>query len=256
MSAEHTHTAPAPPAPLIPMRARLWAEFLGTFWLVLGGCGAAVLAAKVIDGDGVQMGIGFLGVALALGLTVVTGAYALGHISGGHFNPAVTLGALCGGRIEGRAVAPYMLVQVIGGAIAATVIYIVASGQEDFAIDPSAAGSFATNGFGDLSPGGYSLLACLVIEVVLTAVFLWVILGATDDRAPAGFAPLAIGLSLTLIHLIAIPVTNTSVNPARSLAMALYNPAALGQVWLFIVAPFIGAAIAGLTYKMLTAAKA
>ena len=136
MSAEHTHTAPAPPAPLIPMRARLWAEFLGTFWAVLGGCGAAVLAAKVIDGDGVQMGIGFLGVALAFGLTVVTGAYALGHISGGHFNPAVTLGALCGGRIEGRAVAPYMLVQVIGGAIAATVIYIVASGQEDLPSTP------------------------------------------------------------------------------------------------------------------------
>lgn len=242
-------------APPIPMRARLWAEFIGTFWLVFGGCGSAVLAAKVVGDDGVQMGIGFLGVALAFGLTVVTGAYALGHISGGHFNPAVTLGALCAGRIEAKAVAPYMGIQVVGGAVAATVLYLVASGQDGFAIDPSAAGSFATNGYGDLSPGGYGLLACLVLEVVLTAIFLWVILGTTDKGAPAGFAPLAIGLTLTLIHLIAIPVTNTSVNPARSLAVAFYNPAALGQVWLFIVAPLIGAAIAGLSYKALTAAK-
>lgn len=242
-------------APPIPMRARLWAEFIGTFWLVFGGCGSAVLAAKVVGDDGVQMGIGFLGVALAFGLTVVTGAYALGHISGGHFNPAVTLGALCAGRIEAKAVAPYMGIQVVGGAVAATVLYLVARGQDGFAIDPSAAGSFATNGYGDLSPGGYGLLACLVLEVVLTAIFLWVILGTTDKGAPVGFAPLAIGLTLTIIHLIAIPVTNTSVNPARSLAVAFYNPAALGQVWLFIVAPLIGAAIAGLSYKALTAAK-
>lgn len=244
-----------PAAPPIPMRARLWAEFLGTFWLVFGGCGAAVLSAKVVDGDGIQMGIGFLGVALAFGLTVVTGAYALGHISGGHFNPAVTLGALCAGRIEAKAVAPYMAIQIVGGAIAATVLYVIASGQEGFAIDTASAGAFATNGFGDLSPGGYTLLACLLIEVVLTAVFLWVILGTTDKAAPAGFAPLAIGLTLVLIHLISIPVTNTSVNPARSIAVALYNPAALGQVWLFIVAPLVGAAIAGLSYKALTASK-
>ncbi|WP_211233350.1 aquaporin Z [Brevibacterium album] len=238
-----------------PMSARLWAELLGTFWLVFGGCGAAVLAAKVVGDDGIQMGIGFLGVALAFGLTVLTGAYALGHLSGGHFNPAVTLGALCAGRVEGRAVAPYMIAQVVGGALAATLLFVIASGQAGFAIDTSAAGSFATNGYGELSPGGYSLLACLLLEIVLTAVFVWIILGATDPRAPAGFAPIAIGLGLTLIHLIAIPVTNTSVNPARSLAVAFYNPAALGQVWLFIIAPLVGAAIAGLSYRALTAAK-
>lgn len=243
-----------PMATVTPMSARLWAEFLGTFWLVLGGCGAAVLSAKVVGDDGIQMGIGFLGVALAFGLTVLTGIYALGHLSGGHFNPAVTVGLFLAGRVEAKAVAPYMIVQVIGGTVAASVLYLVANGKDGFSIDTSAAGAFATNGYGDLSPGGYSLLACLLIEVVLTAVFLYVILGSTDDRAPIGFAPIAIGLTLTLIHLIAIPVTNTSVNPARSLAVAFFNTEALGQVWLFIVAPIVGAAIAGLTHKQLTAA--
>lgn len=239
-----------------PLSTRLWAEFLGTFWLVLGGCGSAVFAAKVITDDGFQIGIGYLGVALAFGLTVLTGAFAFGHLSGGHFNPAVTLGLFLAGRVESRAVGPYMAVQVIGGTVAAAVLFIVANGREGFSIDGSAAGSFATNGYGALSPGGYSLLACLIIEVVLTAVFLYVILGATDERAPAGFAPIAIGLTLTVIHLIAIPVTNTSVNPARSLAVAFFNTDALAQVWLFIVAPLAGAAIAGVTHNKLTAAKA
>lgn len=238
-----------------PMRARLWAEFLGTFWLVLGGCGSAVLAAKVLTDDAppVQMGIGFVGVALAFGLTVLTGAYALGHLSGGHFNPAVTLGCFAAKRIEAAAVLPYIVTQVIGGIAAGGVLYVIASGQEGFTIDRTSAGAFATNGFGELSPGGYGLLACLIIEVVLTAIFLYVILGSTDRRAPAGFAPIAIGLALTLIHLISIPVTNTSVNPARSLGVAVFNPAALGQVWLFWVAPIVGALIAGLTYKYLHA---
>ncbi len=238
-----------------PMYARLWAEFLGTFWLVFGGCGSAVLAAKVLSDDPtpVNMGIGFVGVALAFGLTVLTGAYALGHLSGGHFNPAVTIGAFCAKRIEAKAVLPYIVTQVVGGIAAGAVLFLIASGQKDWAGIGDGAGAFATNGFGDLSPNGYSLLAALVIEVVLTAIFLWVILGATDVRAPKGFAPIAIGLALTLIHLISIPVTNTSVNPARSLGVAVFNPAALGQVWLFWVAPIIGAAIAGVTYRHLHA---
>lgn len=238
-----------------PMRARLWAEFLGTFWLVLGGCGSAVLAAKVLSDDAtpVQLGIGYLGVALAFGLTVLTGAYALGHLSGAHFNPAVTLGAWAAKRIERAAVLPYIITQLVAGIVAAAVIFLVASGREGFAIDGTSAGSFATNGYGALSPGGYSLLACLVLELVLSAIFIWVILGATDERATPGFAPIAIGLCLTLIHLIAIPVTNTSVNPARSLGVAVFNPAALGQVWLFFVAPIAGALIAGFTYKVLHA---
>lgn len=238
-----------------PMRARLWAEFLGTFWLVFGGCGSAVLAAKVLSDDPtpVNMGIGFVGVALAFGLTVLTAAYALGHLSGGHFNPAVTLGAFAAKRIEARAVLPYIVTQVVGGIAAGGVLYLIASGKEGFSIDQTAPGAFATNGFGELSPNGYSLWAALTIEVVLTAIFLFVILGATDRRAPAGFAPIAIGLALTLIHLISIPVTNTSVNPARSLGVAVFNPAALSQVWLFWVAPIIGAVIAGLAYKFLHA---
>ncbi|APX32125.1 aquaporin Z [Brachybacterium sp. P6-10-X1] len=241
------------PAPT--MFSRLAAEFVGTFWLVFGGCGAAVLAAGFLTEDGIHMGIGFLGVAFAFGLTVLTGAYAVGHISGGHFNPAVTFGVFLAGRIEAKAVLQYIGTQIVGGIVAAVVLFVVASGQSDFAIEPGAAGSFATNGYGDLSPGGYSLLSALVLEIVLTAIFLWVILGTTDGRAPVGFAPLAIGLSLTLIHLVAIPVTNTSVNPARSLAVAVFNPAALAQVWLFFVAPAIGAAIAGLSYKLLFAAE-
>ena len=238
-----------------PMRVRLWAEFLGTFWLVLGGCGSAVLAAKVLTDDipHIQLGIGFVGVSLAFGLTVLTGAYALGHLSGAHFNPAVTLGAWAAKRIEGSAVLPYIITQVVGGIVAGAVIFAIASGKDGFAIDGSSPGSFATNGFGALSPNGYSLLSALIIEIVLTAVFLYVILGATDRRAPAGFAPIAIGLALTLIHLISIPVTNTSVNPARSLGVAVFNPAALSQVWLFWVAPIIGALIAGFTYKYLHA---
>ena len=244
-------SAPSTPTLL----SRLAAEALGTFWLVFGGAGSALFAAKVLSEDQVQLGIGFLGVALAFGLTVVTGAYAVGHISGGHFNPAVTLGAFLAGRIEGRFVGPYIASQVVAAAVAATALFAIASGQSDFAIDTSAAGSFATNGYGDLSPNGYSLVSALLAEIVLTAIFLFVILGATDERAPQGLAPLAIGLTLTIIHLVSIPIDNTSVNPARSIGVALFNPAALGQVWLFVLAPLIGAAIAGLAYKPLFGAR-
>ncbi|HCT14816.1 MAG TPA: aquaporin Z, partial [Corynebacterium nuruki] len=232
------------------MSKRLWAEFLGTFWLVFGGCGSAVLAAKVVADGTINMGIGFVGVALAFGLTVVTGAYAVGHISGGHFNPAVTLGCAVAKRVEWAAVIPYWIAQVVGGAVAGGVLWIIANGKDGF----SASGSgFATNGYGEHSPDGYSLTAVIVAEVVLTAVFLWVILGVTSKKAPAGFAPLAIGLTLTLIHLISIPVSNTSVNPARSLGVAWYAGGdALGQVWVFILAPLVGAAIAGISYAFLT----
>jgi aquaporin Z len=233
--------------------ARIGAEFLGTFWLVFGGCGSAVLAAVVINADDVSVGIGFLGVALAFGLTVVTGAYAVGHISGGHFNPAVTIGLAVAKRIEWKWVPTYIITQIVAGTAAGAVLLLIASGKEGFSAVES---GFASNGYGDRSPDGYGLVACLVIEVVLTAIFLYVILGATDDRAPKGFAPLAIGLALTLIHLISIPVTNTSVNPARSLGVAWFaGPAALGQVWLFIVAPIVGAAIAGITYAAITGVK-
>lgn len=238
---------------LPPMRARLWAEFLGTFWLVFGGCGSAVLAAKVLtdDANQTQLGIGFLGVALAFGLTVLTGAYALGHISGGHFNPAVTLGLLMAKRIEAKAVLPYILTQVVAGIAAGGLLYAIASSGKNWG-GISKIGDLATNGYGpEGSPGGYSLMAALLIEIVLTAIFIWVILSVTEDTAPNGFGPLAIGLTLTLIHLISIPVTNTSVNPARSLGVAVFNPAALGQVWLFWVAPIIGALIAGVSYKFL-----
>lgn len=234
----------------IPMSKRLWAEFLGTFWLVFGGCGSAVLAAKVVADGTINMGIGFVGVALAFGLTVVTGAYAVGHISGGHFNPAVTLGCAVAKRVEWAAVIPYWIAQVVGGAVAGGVLWIIANGKDGF----SASGSgFATNGYGEHSPDGYSLTAVIVAEVVLTAVFLWVILGVTSKKAPAGFAPLAIGLTLTLIHLISIPVSNTSVNPARSLGVAWHAGGdAVGQVWVFILAPLVGAAIAGISYAFLT----
>jgi aquaporin Z len=225
--------------------ARLGAEFLGTFWLVLGGCGTAVLAAGVPD-----VGVGYLGVALAFGLTVLTMAYAVGHVSGAHFNPAVTVGLAVGRRFPWRDVPAYIVTQVVAAVVAAAVLFVVASGKSGFDAGKS---GFAANGYGDHSPGGYGLLAALVTEVVLTAFFLYVILGATDGRAPAGFAPLAIGLSLTLIHLIAIPVTNTSVNPARSTGVALFTDSwALGQLWLFWVAPPIGAAIAGATYALIT----
>lgn len=231
--------------------ARLAGEAIGTFVLVFGGCGTAVFAAQVLDEDagGVNMGVGFLGVALAFGLTVLTMAYSFGHVSGGHFNPAVTLGTALAGRTKWRDVVPYVVVQVIAASLAGAALYAIASGKDGF--DPVGSG-FASNGYAERSPDGYSLAAVLLVEVILTAVFLWVILAVTDRRAPAGFGPLAIGLTLTLIHLVSIPVSNTSVNPARSLGVAWFaGPAALGQVWAFILAPLVGAAIAGLTYNAL-----
>lgn len=224
---------------------RYAAEFIGTFWLVLGGCGSAVLAAAYPE-----VGIGLLGVSLAFGLTVLTMAFAIGHISGCHLNPAVSVGLWIGGRFEGRDLLPYVVAQVLGAIAAAGVLFVVASGQPGFAIDPAAAGAFATNGFGTHSPGGYSLVSALVIEVVLTAVFLFVIMGATDSRAPDNLAPIAIGLCLTLIHLISIPVTNTSVNPARSTGMAVFvGGMAVQQLWLFWVAPVVGALLGALSYR-------
>ncbi|EKO3406611.1 aquaporin Z [Vibrio fluvialis] len=222
------------------------AEMFGTFWLVLGGCGSAVLAAGFPD-----VGIGLLGVALAFGLTVLTMAFAIGHISGCHLNPAVTVGLWVGGRFSAKDVIPYIVFQVIGGVIAAAILYVIASGQTGFDV---AASGFAANGFGDHSPGGYSLTAALVSEVVMTAMFLLVIMGATDIRAPQGFAPIAIGLCLTLIHLISIPVTNTSVNPARSTAVALFvGDWAISQLWLFWLAPIVGGALGALIYRSLLA---
>ncbi|HET9518186.1 MAG TPA: aquaporin Z [Actinoplanes sp.] len=238
-------------SPAAPTAAqRLAAEFLGTFWLVFAGCGAAVLAAKYLSPDDkTQLGIGFLGVALAFGLTVMTMAYAVGHISGGHFNPAVTLGLAAAGRFAWREAPAYIATQVVAGAAAAGTLFVIASGRDGF---DAVVSGFATNGYGDRSPAMYSLLACLLIEVVLTAFFLYIILGATDTRAPRGFAPIAIGLGLTLIHLVSIPVTNTSVNPARSFGPALFaGGEAFGQVWLFIVAPIAGALIAGFSYALL-----
>ena len=217
------------------------AEFFGTFWLVLGGCGSAVLAAAFPG-----VGIGFLGVALAFGLTVVTMAYAIGHISGCHLNPAVSIGLWAGGRFPAGKLIPYIVAQVLGGIAAGGILYLIASGKPGF--DVSA--GFAANGFGEHSPGGYSMLAALLSEIVMTMMFLIVILGATDKRAPAGFAPLAIGLALTLIHLISIPVTNTSVNPARSTAVAVYVGGwALSQLWLFWIAPIVGAVIGSVVYR-------
>lgn len=224
------------------MLNKLAAEFFGTFWLVFGGCGSAVLAAAYPE-----LGIGFLGVALAFGLTVLTMAFAVGGISGGHFNPAVSLGLAVAGRFEAKNLIPYWVAQVIGAIAAAVVLYVIASGKAGFV-----AGGFASNGYGELSPGGYSLTAALVAEVVLTAFFLIIILGSTSKTAPAGFAPIAIGLGLTLIHLVSIPVTNTSVNPARSTGVALFaETAALGQLWLFWVAPLIGAALGAIIWKSL-----
>ncbi|MBN1903351.1 aquaporin Z [Candidatus Sumerlaeota bacterium] len=217
------------------------AEFFGTFWLVLGGCGSAVLAAAFPG-----LGIGLLGVSLAFGLTVLTMAFAIGHISGCHLNPAVSIGLCAGGRFPANKLLPYIVAQVLGGIAAGGVLYIIASGKAGF--DVSA--GFASNGYGDHSPGGYSLLAALVAEIVMTMMFLIVILGATDKRAPQGFAPIAIGLCLTLIHLISIPVTNTSVNPARSTGVALYAGGwAISQLWLFWIAPIIGAVIGAVVYR-------
>ncbi|MGB3353697.1 MAG: aquaporin Z [Mycobacterium sp.] len=233
--------------PVPTMLHRIAAELFGTFWLVLGGCGSAVFAASFVTADAVSLGIGFLGVALAFGLTVLTAVYAFGTVSGGHFNPAVTLGAAIAGRIEWKAVLPYWLSQVAGGLLGGLTIFVIASGRPDF--DP--VGNMAANGFGDLSLGGFSLWSVIIAEVVLTAVFLWVILGATEDRAPKGFAGLAIGLCLTLIHLVSIPISNTSVNPARSTGVAFFNAdGAPAQLWVFWLAPLIGAAIAGVLYPL------
>jgi len=229
----------------MPMSNRLLAEFVGTFWLVLGGCGSAVLAAAFPG-----LGIGFAGVALAFGLTVLTMAYAVGHISGAHFNPAVTIGLWAGGRFPASDILPYVVAQVLGAVAGAGVLYLIASGSAGFDV----AAGFASNGYGAHSPGGYGLAAALTCEVAMTLMFLVIILGATDARAPAGFAPIAIGLGLTLIHLISIPVTNTSVNPARSTGPALFvGDWALGQLWLFWVAPIVGAVLAGLLYRRLAA---
>ncbi len=226
---------------MTPLPNKMLAEFIGTFWLVLGGCGSAVLAAALPN-----VGIGLHGVSLAFGLTVLTMAYAIGHVSGCHLNPAVSLGLVAAGRFPAKDLGPYVLSQVLGGLAGAAVLCMIASGKEGF----SAAGGFACNGFGEHSPGGYKMTAALVTEVAMTAMFLFIILGATDGRAPAGFAPIAIGLGLTLIHLISIPVTNTSVNPARSTGVAVFAGGwALSQLWLFWVAPLGGAVLGALAYR-------
>ncbi len=223
------------------MMKKYGAEFFGTFWLVLGGCGSAVLAAAFPE-----LGIGFVGVALAFGLTVLTMAFAIGHISGCHLNPAVSVGLWVGGRFPRRELLPYIVAQVLGGLVAGGVLFLIASGKAGFDV----AGGFASNGYGEHSPGGYSLTAALITEIVMTMMFLLVIMGATDKRAPAGFAPIAIGLCLTLIHLISIPVTNTSVNPARSTGVAIFAGGwAIGQLWLFWVAPIIGGALGAAIYR-------
>jgi aquaporin Z len=233
------------------MKNKLLAEFFGTFWLVFGGCGSAVLAAKFIATEGVtpiNLGIGLVGVALAFGLTVLTMAYAIGHISGCHLNPAVSIGLCVGGRFSKAELLPYIVAQLIGATAGAAVLWVIASGQAEF----STAGGFASNGFGEHSPGHYSPVSAFVAEVVLTFFFLLIILGATDQRAPRGFAPIAIGLGLTLIHLIGIPVTNLSVNPARSTGPALFVGGwALQQLWLFWVAPILGALLAGFIYPLM-----
>lgn len=225
---------------------RAAAEFIGTFWLVLGGCGSAVLAAKFLDGS-TQLGIGFVGVSLAFGLTVLTMAYAIGHISGCHLNPAVSIGLCAAKRFPAKELLPYIAAQVLGAIAGAGILYLIASGKSGFSLN----GGLASNGYGDHSPGGYSLATALIIEVVMTFMFLLIILGSTDKRAPQGFAPIAIGLGLTLIHLISIPVTNTSVNPARSTGPAVFvGDWALMQLWLFWLAPIVGAALAGIAYSM------
>lgn len=235
----------------MPLSKRCIAEFLGTFWLVFGGCGSAVLSAKFLAMEGatpLNLGIGLVGVSLAFGLTVLTMAYAIGHISGCHLNPAVSAGLVAGGRFSAGEWVPYVIAQVLGGIAGAGVLYVIASGQADFSL----AGGFASNGYGEHSPGKYSVAACFVAEFVLTFMFLMIILGATDRRAPAGFAPIAIGLGLTLIHLIGIPVTNLSVNPARSLGPAVFvRDWALAQAWLFWAAPLAGAVAAGVVYRAL-----
>jgi aquaporin Z len=237
------------------LAAKLGAEFMGTFWLVFGGCGSAVLAAEFLSDNQVQLGIGFAGVGLAFGLIVLSGVYAFGHVSGGHFNPAVTVGLALARRLEWRGVLPYVLTQVVAATVAAALLFFIAVSRAGTSAADVRAAGFASNGYGDRSPGGYNLVACLITEIVLTAIFLYIILGSTDDRAPKGLAPLAIGLGLTAIHLVGIPVTNLSVNPARSLGVAWFaGGAALAQVWMFIVAPLIGGAIAGISYAAITGA--
>jgi len=222
---------------------KLFAEFFGTFWLVFGGCGSAIFAAGFPE-----LGIGFVGVALAFGLTVLTMAYAVGHISGGHFNPAVSIGLWAGGKFNAKDLIGYIIAQVVGAIVATTVLYLIVSGKSGF----ESVGGFASNGYGELSPDGYGLTSVIIAEMVLTAFFLLVILGSTNARAPKGFAPIAIGLALTLIHLISIPISNTSVNPARSLSQALFSDRAhLAQVWVFWVAPIVGAIIGGIIHKTL-----
>jgi aquaporin Z len=234
------------------LAAKLGAEFLGTFLLVFMGCGAAILAATFLSDDGVQLGIGFLGVSLAFGLSLLIGVYAFGYVSGGHFNPAVSIGLAIAKRFEWKGVLPYIVTQIVAASIAGAALFAIANGKPGFNAVES---GFASNGYGDRSPGGYGLVAGLIIEIVITAVFVYVILGATDDRAPKTLAPIAIGLALAVTNLVAIPVTNASVNPARSLGVVWFaGTAALSQVWLFIVAPIIGAAIAGATYALITGA--
>ena len=229
------------------LTSRLTAEALGTFVLVFGGCGSAIFAAKVVDTGQITLGIGFLGVGLAFGLTVMCMVYAVGHISGGHFNPAVTIGSALAGRLEWKAVLPYIVTQIVAASVAGLALFVIASGREGF---DAVSSGFASNGYGSRSPEEYSLLAALLTEIILTAVFLVIILGSTDPRAPKGFAPLAIGFGLTLIHLVSIPITGTSVNPARSIAVAWFaGPDAISQLWLFLIAPMIGAAMIGLTYN-------
>lgn len=221
---------------------KLLAELIGTFWLVFGGCGSAIFAAAYPE-----LGIGFAGVALAFGLTVLTAAYAVGRISGGHFNPAVTVGLWAGGRFNTADIVPYIIAQTLGACLAGLMLFVIVQGQADFA----GVGGFASNGFGDLSPGKYSMMSALLTEVILTAIFLFIIMGSTHHRAPVGFAPIAIGLALTLIHLISIPITNTSVNPARSTGVALFaETAAMSQLWLFWVAPIVGGVIGALLYRL------
>ena len=226
---------------------KYFAELIGTFWLIFGGCGSAIFAAAYPE-----LGIGFAGVSLAFGLTVLTAAYALGHISGGHFNPAVSLGLWAGGRFKTKELVPYIISQVIGAIFAAFILLMIMQGKSDF----SGVGGFASNGFGDLSPGHYSFQSALIIEIVLSAAFIMVIMGATDKLAPAGFAPIAIGLALTLIHLVSIPITNTSVNPARSTGVAIFaETAALSQLWLFWLAPIVGGILGGVIYRILLSHK-
>jgi aquaporin Z len=234
------------------LAAKLGAEFLGTFLLVFGGCGSVVIAGEFLSKNDVQLGIGLLGIGLAFGLAVLVGAFAFGHVSGGHFNPAVSIGLAIAKRFAWKDVLPYIITQILAASVAGAVLLAIASGKPGFSAVES---GFASNGYGDRSPSGYGLVAALITEIIMTAIFLYIILGATDDRAPKGFAPIAIGLGLTVIHLASIPIDGTSVNPARSLGVAWFaGGGALAQVWLFIIGPIIGAAIAGATYKIITGA--